>query len=156
MRRKLRHENILHLPCAGPPVHTAGFSLLEVMICMVVLTVAISIFLASIAKNVQLEAMNSETNIALNAASDVIETARSLDYGEVNHARIPATFEASGLGNDGHTVTLINTATSTQVGQVTITEDVGQTTKTVHVRVLWRSITGSERSVVLMTEVTSY
>lgn len=133
-----------------------GFALLEVMVCAVVLTVAIAMFLATIAQNVQLEEMNSETNIALHAAGQVVEEVHSLTYAEVGYGAISQTFEASGLGNDNRTIRLMNSAGSTQVGQVTITEDAEGMTRTVHVRVLWRSVTGSDRSMALMTEVTDY
>ena len=134
----------------------AAFSLLEVMVCMVVIIVAITVFLAVLAQNVQLEAMNGETNIALSAAEEVIEHARTLSYGDVGYTLIPATFGASDLTNDGHTLTLTNLAGSTQVGQVTITENAGGTCKTVTARVVWRGATGREHWVMLMMEVTNY
>ena len=135
---------------------SAGFSLLEVMVCLVILAIAIPAFLGAIAKNVQLEAMNAETNVALGAASAIVETVHGLTYAEVAYGAIPQTFEASGLTNNGRTLRLTNSAGSTQVGQVLITENVEQTCKTVQVGTVWRSITGSDRRIVLMTEVTSY
>jgi len=138
------------------PSGSGGFSLLELLACMAVLAVAIGMFLAAISENVQLEAMNSETNIALNAAIDVIESVRSMTYGQINSTTVPPTFEASGLASDGRTIRLTASSGSTLVGQAAVTENAEQTSKTVHVRVLWRSITGSDRSVALMTEVTSY
>ena len=134
----------------------SGFSLLEVMVCAAVLVVAITVFLMAIAQNVQLEAMNAETNIAINAASSVIETVRGLTYAEVTSDNVPPTFEASGLGNDGRLIQLSNTAGSTQVGQAVITENLLGTSRTVHVRVGWRCATGEMRWMTLMTEVTSY
>ncbi|KPJ53699.1 MAG: hypothetical protein AMS16_05160 [Planctomycetes bacterium DG_58] len=141
---------------ASPRDRSRGFALLEVMACAAVLTIALVMFLAAIAQNAQLEEMNSETNIALHAAGEVIERVHSLTYGEVGYAAISPTFEATGEGIDGGTIRLTNSAASTQVGQVTITEDVLGTTKTVLVRVLWRSVTGGDRSMTLMTEVTNY
>ncbi|HUW58112.1 MAG TPA: type II secretion system protein [Planctomycetota bacterium] len=133
-----------------------AFTLLEVMVCAAVLVIAITVFLMAIAQNVQLEAMNAETNIALNAANSVIETVRGLTYAEVTAANIPPTFEASGLGNDGRTIRLINAAGSTQVGQAAISENPAGTSRTVQVRVTWRCATGEMRRTTLMTEVTSY
>ena len=141
---------------ASPVRRGRGFALLEVMACVAVLAIAIAMFLAAIAQNVQLEEMNSETNIALHAADEIVEGVHSLTYGEVGYAVISPTFEATGVGNDNRTIRLTNSAGSTQVGQVTITENAEGTTRTVHVRVLWRSVTGGERSIALMTEVTNY
>ena len=135
---------------------SAGFTLLEVMVCLVILAIAIPAFLGAIAKNVQLEAMNAETNVALSAASAIVETVHGLTYAEVAYGPIPQAFEASGLTNDGRALQLTDAAGSTQVGQVIITEDAEATCKTVQVRTVWRSITGSDRSIMLMTEVTSY
>ena len=139
-----------------PRGSSAGFSLLEVMVCLVILAVAIPAFLGAIAKNVQLEAMNSETNVALGAANAIVESVQGLTYAEVAYGSVPQTFEASGLTNDGRTLQLTTSAGSTQVGQVVITENLAGTSKTVQVRATWRSITGSDRNIMLMTEVSSY
>jgi prepilin-type N-terminal cleavage/methylation domain-containing protein len=136
--------------------HQAGFSLLEVMICMVILTVAISMFAAVIAQNVRLEAMNAETNVALSAAQSVIEDVHTMTYAEISSATVPATFVAQGAANDGQTMLLTSASGSTQVGSVSVTEDAGQTKKTVEVTVTWRSATGGTRSLFLMTEATNY
>ena len=134
----------------------AGFSLLEVMICLIVVTVAITIFVAVIAQNVRLEAMNAETNVAMRAATSVIEDVHTLTYAQVGSAEIPATFVAEGATSDGQTLRLINSAASTQVGHVTITENGPQTKKTVEATVTWRCATGEDRTIMLMTEVTNY
>jgi prepilin-type N-terminal cleavage/methylation domain-containing protein len=131
-----------------------GFSLLEVMICLVIIAVAATTFLATLTRNVQLEAMNAETNIAVNAARGVIELAQGLSYAEVS--TISPTFEASGLTTDGHTRQLTDADGSTAVGHVTVTEVVGGNRKIVEVEVIWRSATGRDRSIMLMTEVTNY
>lgn len=137
-----------------PVRRSAGFTLLEVMVCLAVLAIAIPAFLAAIAQNVQLEQMNSETNIALAAANRVIEDVHALGFEQVDYFSVPQDFEATGLGNDGRTVKLTSGAGSTRVGTVLITPSTN--TKTVLVTVTWRSITGSDRSIRLMTEVTSY
>jgi prepilin-type N-terminal cleavage/methylation domain-containing protein len=135
---------------------SAGFSLIEVMICLVVLTVAVTIFVTAIAQNVRLEAMNAETNVALRAAKGVVENVHTLTYAQVTTAEIPATFTAEGATNDGRTMKLIDASGSTQVGSVTITENGPRTKKTVEATVTWRCATGGIREVMLMTEVTNY
>gem|GEM_PF-3581626 len=133
-----------------------GFSLLEVMVCLAILAIAIPAFLAAIAQNVQLEEMNNELNIAVNAASGILETVQTLGYTQVDYVNLPQHFEATGLGNDGRTVKLTNAAGSTQVGRVIISENAEGTVKIVEVELVWRGITGEERSMRLMTEVTNY
>ena len=134
----------------------SGFSLLEVMVCLVILAIAIPAFLGAVAKNVQLEAMNNETHIALNSITRVIEDLYMLGYSQVDFDNLPQTFEATGLGNDGRLVKLTDSAASTQVGRVTITENAQNTEKVVQVSITWRSITGSDRSMSLVAEVTDY
>jgi len=134
----------------------AGFSMIEVMIALVVLTVAVAIFMETTAQNVRLEAMNEETNVAVSAASVVIETVRSLSYAQVSSPTVPPTFVAQGLGNDGRTVMLTTSAGSTQVGTATVSENAQHTKKTVEVTVTWRGASGGDRSVLLMTEVVNY
>lgn len=124
--------------------------------CLAVLAVAIPAFLVAIAQNVQLEAMNNELNIAVNTATSTIEDVHVLGYAEVNTTNLPATFEATGLGSDGKMMRLTNAAGSTQVGRLIITENVAKTSKTVQVDVVWRGVTGEERSLELITEVTNY
>ena len=138
------------------PNAEAAFTLLEVMVCLVIIAIGITAFLTAITQNVQLEAMNSETKIAINAAQAVIETARTMTYAELSEAAVGETFVATGLTNDGQTLRLTSSEGSDQVGSVTITENPAQTTKTVQVAVVWRSITGGDRRIMLMTEVTSY
>ena len=133
-----------------------GFSLLEVMVCMVILTVGLSMFMAAVAQNVRLEAMNAETNIALSAAQSIIEDVHTMTYAEITSATLPATFPAQGATNDGQTLQLINATGSTQVGAVTVTEDGTQMKKTVNVTVSWRSATGGTRTLTLMAEATNY
>ncbi len=156
MERNLLFGQELRLQRFGRRAECRGSALLEVMACMVVLVIAIAAFLAATAQNIQLEAMNSETNIALNAAASVIEEVRGLDYADVNDVTIPPTFTADGVGTDGITMRLSNSAGSNQVGRVAITQNGEGTCKTVHVTVTWRSATGSDRSLALMTEVTDY
>ena len=140
-----------------PPLcRRSGFSLLEVMVCLVILSIAIPAFLGAVAQNVQLEAMNNESHIALNAINRVIEDVYMLGYSQVTFDNLPQTFEATGLGNDGRQVKLINSATSTQVGQVTITENAQHSEKVIQVTITWRSITGGDRSMSLIAEVTDY
>lgn len=135
---------------------TSGFSLLEVMVCMVILTVAITIFIGSVAQNVRLEAMNAETNVALHAASSIIENVHTMTYAEVTSVTLPATFAAEGATTDGRTLQLITSTGSTVVGHVSILENAPQTKKTVEVLVTWRCATGQDRSIMLMTELTNY
>ena len=156
MRRARHSWRVLLGGSDASPGGRRGFALLEVMACAAVLAVAFVMFLSAIVRNAQLEEMNSETNIALHAAGEVIERAQALTYGQVGYVVISPTFEATGQGNDGRTIRLTNSAGSTQVGQVTITENAEGTSKTVHVRVRWRSVTGGNRSMALMTEVTNY
>jgi prepilin-type N-terminal cleavage/methylation domain-containing protein len=134
----------------------AGFSLLEVMVCLVILSIAVPIFLAGIAQNVQLEQMNTETNIALNTANKVVESVHTWGYVNVVYAYIPQHFEASGLGTDGKTVKLTAKGGSTTVGTTTITENAQKNSKSVTVSITWRSITGSNRTVQLITEISKY
>ncbi len=155
MRHNMSHTKELKPPRAGLRARR-GFTLLEVMICLVILAIAIPAFLGTIVQNVQLEAMNNETNIALNAALTVIEDVHVLGYSQVDFANLPQTFEATGLSNDGRTVKLTNSANSIQVGRVIIVENAQSTSKTVQVDVIWRGITGSDRSMTLMMEVTNY
>ena len=158
MRHNIRHTKRLEPPrdpdLSGRP--RRGFTLLEVMICLAILAIAIPVFLGAIAQNVQLEAMSNETNIALNAALTVIEDVHVLGYSQVDFTNLPQTFEATGLGNDNRTVKLTNSASSNQVGRVIIVENAQSTSKTVEVDITWRSITGSDRSMALMMEVTNY
>ena len=135
---------------------SAGFSLLEVMVCLVILTVAVTVFVAAVAQNVRLEAMNAETNVALQAASSVIEDIHTMTYAEVVTGTVPETFEAEGATNDGRTLRLIDSMNSTQVGHVTITENGLQTKKTVEASVTWRCATGEDRTIRLMAELTNY
>ena len=135
---------------------SAGFSLIEVMLCLVILTVAVTVFVASVAQNVRLEAMNAETNVALQAASSVIEDIHTMTYAEVVAGTVPETFEAEGATSDGQTLRLTNSANSTEVGHVTITENGVRTKKTVEVAVTWRCATGENRTIRLMAETTNY
>ena len=146
MRRKPWQNNALQ----------RGFTLLEVMLCLAILAIAIPAFLAAVVQNVTLEQMNSELNIAVNAACGVIEDVHTLGYSEVLSANLPPTFEATGLTSDGHTVKLTSRANSTQVGRVTITENATRMVKTVQVAITWRGITGGDRTIQLVTEVTNY
>ncbi len=134
----------------------SGFTLLEVMICLVILTVAITVFVTAVAQNVRLEAMNAETNVALRAAQAVIENVHTLTYAQVSDADVPASFVAEGATNDGRTLRLIDETGSTQVGHVIITENGPRTQKTVEATVTWRCATGGTRTIMLMTEVTNY
>ena len=134
----------------------AGFSMLEVMACLVVLTVAVTIFVGAVAQNVRLEAMNAETNVALHAASSVIEDIHTMTYAEVAIGTVPETFKAEGAANDGRTLRLQTSANSPEVGRVTIIENGSRTKKTVEASVTWRSATGADRTILLMTEVTNY
>jgi prepilin-type N-terminal cleavage/methylation domain-containing protein len=135
----------------------AGFSLIEVMIAMVVLTVAIAIFMETIAQNVRLEAMNAETNVAVSAANSFIEEkVHPLSYAQVISTSFPQTFVAQGLGNDGGTLRLMTSGGSLQVGTATMSENPQHTKKTVEVTVTWRSATGSNRALLLMTEIVNY
>jgi len=148
-----------HNTTGMPVVHArrnAGYSLLEIMVCLVIIALAITAFVAAITKNVQLEAMNSETNVAVNTAKAIVESVRGMTYAELTEGAVPSTFEATGLTNDGHTLRLMDSNGSTQVGHVTITENPQCTCKTAQVDVIWRSITGSDRRIMLMTEVTNY
>ena len=133
-----------------------GFTLLEVMVCLAIISVALTAFLTAITQNIQLESMNSETNVAVNAAGSLIETLQAMSYGELNEGAIETSFEAAGLTSDGHTLHLVDEDGSREVGHVTITENAQQTRKTVEVEVRWRSATGSERRIRLMTEMTNY
>jgi prepilin-type N-terminal cleavage/methylation domain-containing protein len=134
----------------------SGFSLLEVMICLVILAIALPAFLGAIVQNVQIEAMDNELNIAVNSVTGVIENVHILGYSEVNTTNLPQTFEAAGLGADGQTVKLINSAGSTQVGRVVITENVQGTVRTVQVQVSWRGATGGDRTIQAVAEVNTY
>jgi len=138
------------------PVGSAGFSLLEIMVCLVIIVVGITAFLMAVTQNVQLESMNSETKVAINTAQAVVETARTMTYAELTQTALGSTFTATGLTNDGRTLRLTDSIGSDEVGHVTVTENPGGTCKTVQVEVIWRSITGSDRRLMLMTEVTSY
>ena len=151
MSDKVRRDNGLQRS-----VGERGFSLLEVIVCLAVLAIAIPAFLGAIVQNVQLEAMNNEMNIAVNTATGIIEEVHTLGYAEVNGTNLPATFEATGLGNDARTVKLTNSAGSTQVGRVIITENAAKTAKTVQVQVTWRGVTGGDMTIELLMEVTNY
>lgn len=124
--------------------------------CLAILAIAIPAFLAAITQNVMLEQMNKEQNIAVTAASGIIEQVNTLGYAEVTATNLPATFEATGMANDGYPLKLSNTANLTQVGQVTITEDAAHMVKTVQVIVTWRGSTGGDRTLELVTVVTNY
>jgi len=126
------------------------------MVCLAIIAVAVTAFLTAITQNVQLEAMNSETNVAVNAAGAMIETVQTLTYAELVDGGVSTSFEASGLTSNGGTLFLTDVSGSRQVGHVTITENPQQTRKTVEVAVRWRSITGGEREIRLMTEMTDY
>ena len=160
MSRKLQRRKRLQLRPdeLGPSglLSPRGFSLLEVMVCLVILAIAIPAFLAAITQNIQLEEMNSELNIAVNSATAVIEQVHTLGYAEVNFTNLPQTFEATGLGDDGRTVKLTNSAGSTVVGHVVISENTDRTVKTVQVQVVWRGITGGERTMMLLAQSTSF
>ena len=132
----------------------AAFSLLELMIAMAVLTVAVAIFMETTAQGVRLEAMNAETNLAVSAANDIIEQVHTLNYAQVQVGSTP--FDAQGLGNDGSMVQLTTSAGSTQVGTATVNENPEHTKKTVEVKVTWRGASGSDRSLLLMTEIVNY
>ena len=131
-----------------------GFTLLEVMVCLVIMSIAIPAFLGAIVQNVQLEAMNAETNIALASAQRVVEDIRGMGYDEITVTSLPLTFEATGLTNDGKTLKLTNSLNSTQVGVTFIQSLVNR--KVVLVLVRWRSATGEDREIRLMTEVVNY
>ncbi len=152
MRNVLANHELWQMPVR----RSAGFTLLEVMVSIVILTVAATIFLAAIAQNVRLEAMNAETNVALHAAAGIVEDVHTMTYAEVAVGAVPATFVAEGETKDGRTLRLTNSAGSLQVGNVQITENGLHTKKAVEARVTWRSATGEDRSVLLMTEVTNY
>jgi hypothetical protein len=94
--------------------------------------------------------------VALHAANQVIETVHTLTYAEVNATSIPATFVAEGRTTDGATLRLTSSSSSAQVGRVAITENPTGTKKTIEVSVTWRGATGSDRTLMLMTEVTNY
>ena len=139
-----------------PYADHAGFALLEVMAALFVLTVAVTAFLAAIVQNVRLEEMNAESVTAMNAANKLIETIKTMEFADITVAGVPATFTAEMTGNDGKTVRLTDASGSNQVGHVTIQNGADPKVRTVLVEVTWRSITGSERTIRLMTEVTDY
>ena len=154
-----RHKWFPSLQIRGVPRRGPGddaFTLLEVMAALVVLTVAITAFLAAIAQNVQLEAMNAETVTALNCATKTVETIKNMDFADVKSGSISPTFTAEMIGNDGKTIKLTDTAGSEDVGKVTILGTSDPKATVVLVEVTWRSVTGSERFLRLMTEVTDY
>lgn len=139
-------------PVRSPRRVEGAFALLEVMVAVAILAIALLTFLASMANNVELTQMNSETNIALNALIEAKEGISSFTYNQINTDFIEPTFVATGEGRDGRTITLMNSANSNQVGRVTIQENDTGDLKTVELRVTWRSITGSDRTIRLLVE----
>ena len=133
-----------------------GFTLLEVMVCLAIISIALTAFLTAITQNVQLESMNAETNVAVNAAGSLVETVQTMSFAELVDGAVASSFEASGLTSEGHTLFLTDSSGSRQVGHVTINTNPEGTRKTVEVAVTWRSATGSDRTIRLMTEVTDY
>ena len=140
----------------GSRARRGGFTLIEIMLALVVLTVAVTAFLGASVQNVQLEQMNAETVTALNAASEIIESIKSLSFGDVAAGGIPETFEAEMTGNDGKVIHLSDSEGSQQVGHVTVSTTSDPKVLQVEVLVTWRSIGGDDRSIRIMTEVTDY
>ena len=134
----------------------AAFTLLEVLIAVAILSVALMTFMASMANNVELTQMNSETNIALNAITEAKEGIGALSYGDLTTDLMSATFAASGLGRDDKTIVLTNSSGSGQVGRMALRENESGDLKTVELSITWRSITGSDRTIRLLVECANY
>ena len=135
----------------GSPAGRGGFTVVEVMVAMAVLSVEALSLLTLLISCQGLESVSHETALAVNAGRRVIEEIRQMAYADIHLGHVTPYFDVS-QGD----ATLTPAENEHQCGRVEISEDAGAGTKEIVVTVSWRSTTGGDRRIQLACEVSDH
>ncbi|MFH0963021.1 MAG: type II secretion system protein [Planctomycetota bacterium] len=134
----------------SPPLvcRQRAFTLIEVMVAIVILSIAALAFISAHLASVNLQGASRETALALNEARRAIEDIRSRPYAEITQANVPATFDVA-QGSSS----LTPAQGASHCGSITVSPENANGMKEILVTVRWRSISGNERHIELACQV---